>query len=63
MPDLLSAAVALFTLSANGIHTSDKATDFIEAHFNEDGSFAPNIIDTVGDVEYVFYGLLALGSC
>lgn len=62
IPDLLSTAVALFTLSSFGMKPRYKYSDFIEAHFNDDGSFAPNLIDLQGDVEYCFYGLLALGS-
>lgn len=62
IPDLLSTAVALFTLKIMGAKPDCDAHDFIEVHYNDDGSFAPNIIDTQGDVEYVFYGLLALGS-
>lgn len=71
LPDLLSTAVALFTLKAEGARTlptgsSNMTTSspltFIEAHFQDDGSFMPNLIDEQSDVEYSFYGLLALGS-
>ena len=59
--DLLSTAVALFTLWLIGEHTQP-ATRFIEAHWLEIGSFSPTILDEYSDVEYLFYGLLALGS-
>lgn len=63
MPDLLSTAVALFTLRSKGIRSRYEARDFVEVHINDDGSFRSNVIDDTGDVEYVFYGLLAIGSC
>lgn len=61
IPDLLSTAVALFTLRLIGEHAAS-AKEFVEAHFLKNGSFAPTILDDYSDVEYVFYGLLALGS-
>ncbi len=62
MPDLLTTAVALFTLKAFGMKARYGAVDFVGVHFREDGGFMPNILDEESDVEYVFYGLLALGS-
>lgn len=62
MPDLLSTAVALFTLRTLQWKPRYDASDFIEAHFQEDGSFMPNLLDEQSDVEYCFYGLLALGA-
>lgn len=62
MPDLLTTAVALFTLKANGVAPAYETRDFVEVHFHEDGSFMSNLIDEQSDVEYSFYGLLALGS-
>lgn len=62
MPDLLSTAVALFTLNAAKSKTRYNPTDFVVAHVNDNGSWAPNVLDTDSDVEYCFYGLLALGS-
>lgn len=62
IPDLLSTAVALFTLSAYHLKPNFKANDFIEVHFQEDGSFMPNLIDQESDVEYSFYGILATGA-
>lgn len=61
VPDLLSTAVALFTLRLVGADVKD-AMRFIHAHWLDNGGFAPTIFDDYSDVEYVFYGLLALGS-
>ena len=61
IPDLLSTAVALFTLRLVDAEAHD-ATNFIHAHWVDNGGFAPTILDDYSDVEYVFYGLLALGS-
>lgn len=63
VPDLLSTAVALFTLRHFGVKARYDARPFITAHYEDNGSFLPNVLDGEGDVEYVFYGLLALGSC
>ncbi len=61
IPDLLSTAVALFTLRLLEINVKD-AAPFIQAHGLDNGGFAPTLYDDYSDVEYVFYGLLALGS-
>ena len=61
VPDLLSTAVAVFTLRIIG-ERSRPAARFIEAHWLDMGSFAPTLLDEYSDVEYLFYGLLALGS-
>jgi prenyltransferase beta subunit len=61
VPDLLSTAVALFTLRLIG-ERLQSASRFIEAHWMDIGSFAPTLLDEYSDVEYLFYGLLALGS-
>lgn len=61
MPDLLSTAVALFTLRLIG-EKPHKASDFIDAHWMDNGGFSSTIYDEYSDVEYMFYGLLALGS-
>ncbi len=61
IPDLLSTAVALFTLRLIGADVRD-ATRFVQAHWLDNGGFAPTLYDDYSDVEYVFYGLLALGS-
>lgn len=61
IPDMLSTAVALFTLRLIGVRASD-TSDFIKAHWLDNGGFAPTLYDNYSDVEYVFYGLLALGA-
>lgn len=61
VPDMLTTAVALFTLRLMG-EKAKSARDFIDAHWMENGGFMPTIFDEYSDVEYVFYGLLALGS-
>lgn len=61
IPDMLSTAVALFTLKFLGEKVAD-ATDFIQAHWLDTGGFMPTLMDEYSDVEYAFYGLLALGS-
>ncbi len=62
IPDLLSTAVATFTLSVLGIKPPIAVTDFVESHWLANGGFSPTLLDEYSDVEYVFYGLLALGS-
>lgn len=62
IPDLLSTAVAVFALHIHGITPRYDVRPFIEAHWQEDGSFIASLLDAFGDVEYEFYGLLALGS-
>ena len=62
MPDLLSTAVAMFALSRHHVRPRYDVHSFVEAHWLEDGGFAATLLDDYGDVEYVFYGLLAIGS-
>ncbi len=62
IPDILSTAVALFTLKMKGVCPRYDARDFIEVHINEDGAFMSTLLDETGDIEYMFYGLLALGA-
>ena len=61
-PDLLSTSVAVFALHVHDINPKYDVKPFIEAHWQEDGSFSASLLDDFGDVEYEFYGLLALGS-
>ena len=61
IPDLLSTAAALFTLRLLDAPKGD-ASQFIQVHWLDSGGFAPTLLDDYSDVEYVFYGLLALGS-
>lgn len=62
IPDMLSTAVSLFTLRLIGASPAINASDFILVHWLENGAFAPTLLDEYSDVEYVFYGLMALGS-
>lgn len=62
VPDLLSTATALFVLDCYGLKPRYEATDFVEAHWLENGGFAATLLDERSDVEYLFYGLLALGT-
>jgi hypothetical protein len=62
VPDLLSTATALFALRQCGEGPKYPARDFIEAHWLENGGFAATLLDDDSDVEYTFYGLLALGA-
>lgn len=62
VPDMLSTAAALFALKCSGISPSYSPMDFIEAHWQQDGGFCDNLIDATSDIEYLFYGLLSLGS-
>ncbi len=63
MPDLLTTATALFALYTNGRKPDTTARDFIEAHWNEHtGGFSATLFDETSDIEYTFYGLLALGT-
>lgn len=62
VPDLLSTATALFALKNYAVEPRYIAADFVEAHWLDNGSFAPTLLEEESDVEYLFYGLLALGS-
>lgn len=61
MPDLLSTAVASFALCSHEISPKIDMHSFIEAHWLENGGFVATLLDERSDVEYMFYGLLALG--
>lgn len=62
IPDMLSTAVALFTLKMINFRPRYDARDFIDVHINEEGAFMSTLLDEKGDIEYVFYGLLAMGG-
>ncbi len=62
MADLLSTATALFVLKQYQVKPRFNATDFITSHWLDNGGFAATLLDDASDVEYVFYGLLALGT-
>jgi hypothetical protein len=62
--DLLSTAVALYALKFAGHDLrviKPDCLNYIDSLFNE-GGFGGNAFDTEPDIEYTFYGLLALGS-
>ena len=61
--DMLSTAVALFSLTYAGHDTRlimPSCLDFIQENYSE-GAFLSGDGDLTADVEYTFYGLLALG--
>ncbi|MDD5349397.1 MAG: prenyltransferase/squalene oxidase repeat-containing protein [Chthoniobacteraceae bacterium] len=65
MPDLLSTATALQTLAALGIPLEpvrEPCLGFLDSLWTNAGGFHGHWEDDVLDVEYTFYGLLALGS-
>lgn len=62
LPDLLSTATALFALRCYGVESRYSAAEFIEAHWLDNGGFAATLMEEESDVEYLFYGLLALGT-
>jgi hypothetical protein len=62
--DLLSTAVVLYALCFTGYDMrmiKPECLSFIDSLYFE-GGFAGNILDPDPDIEYTFYGLLALGS-
>ena len=64
MGDMLSTAVALFALQKTGFDLRPvvpKCLEFIQQHY-ADGAFLSGDGDQTRDLEYTFYGLLALGS-
>lgn len=62
LPDLLSTATSLFMLNCYGMKPKFAAWDFIEAHWLDSGGFSATLMEDKSDVEYTFYGLLALGA-
>lgn len=64
IPDLLSTATALHTLAALGAPVAPirrQCLDFIDSLWSNRGSFHAHWQEDELDVEYTFYGLLALG--
>lgn len=63
--DLLSTALALFTLQECDVTPCYSARGFIARHCLPGGSFTATDWegDDLSDPEYTFYGLLAIGSC
>lgn len=62
VPDLLSTATSLFMLSCYDIRPKYVARYFIEAHWLDTGGFSATLLEDISDVEYTFYGVLALGA-
>jgi prenyltransferase beta subunit len=62
VPDILSTATSLFMLKCYGVPPKYAAGNFIEAHWLDNGGFSATLSEDSSDVEYTFYGLLALGS-
>jgi prenyltransferase beta subunit len=64
VPDLLSTAVSLYALKFAGYDLriiKPDCLNYIDSLFHE-GGFGGNSFDNEPDIEYTFYGLLALGS-
>lgn len=64
MPDLLSTAVALHALDgvqADFRHLKDRLLDYVDSLWNAEGGFHGHWADDELDLEYTYYGLLALG--
>lgn len=65
IPDLLSTATALHALGCLGIRLSpdahERCLNFIDTLWSAEGGFHGHWADDALDVEYTFYGLLALG--
>ncbi|MEM0896522.1 MAG: prenyltransferase/squalene oxidase repeat-containing protein [Verrucomicrobiota bacterium] len=64
MPDLLSTAVALHALDGLQVDFSphkESCLDFVDSLWNAEGGFHGNWTDDFLDLEYTYYGLLALG--
>ncbi len=62
--DLLSTSVALLALRTVGWSLgalSEGCLEFVDSMWQDDGGFCGSMADPVTDVEYTFYGLLALG--
>ena len=64
LPDLLSTAVALHALDGMQVSFAahkDSLLDFVDTLWSADGGFHGHWADDALDVEYTYYGLLALG--
>lgn len=62
VPDILSTATALFILKCYNVSPKIDPNSFIDAHWVTSGGFCATLLDELSDVEYTFYGLLAIGS-
>jgi hypothetical protein len=64
IPDMLSTATSLYALKISGRDIKSlagPALDFIDSLWDGKGGFCGSWADTQTDIEYTFYGLLALG--
>lgn len=64
IPDLLSTAVSLHALEAlqtDYSHIKESCLDFVDSLWVNEGGFHGHWADDVLDLEYTYYGLLALG--
>jgi prenyltransferase beta subunit len=64
IPDLLSTAVALHALDGLQVDYGkfkDACLDFVDSLWTAEGGFHGNWEDDALDIEYTYYGLLALG--
>jgi hypothetical protein len=64
IPDLLSTAVALHALDGLQVdfsHLKESLLDFVDSLWSAEGGFHGHWADDDLDVEYTYYGLLALG--
>ena len=64
IPDLLSTATALHALRLMEVPIDkirDGSIEFVESLWNASGGFSGHLADATPDVEYTYYGLLALG--
>lgn len=64
VPDLLSTAVALHALDGMQVSFApfkESLLDFVDSLWSAEGGFHGNWTDDALDVEYTYYGLLALG--
>ena len=65
LPDLLSTGTTLYTLKEAGVDLKpyrQQCHDFVEELLEDDGGFCAHHLDNKSDLEYTFYGLLALGA-
>jgi hypothetical protein len=65
VPDLLSTATALHTLTVTGFGIDtikEGCLDFIDSLWSGKGGFYGHWADAIVDCEYTYYGLLALGN-
>jgi prenyltransferase beta subunit len=60
--DLLTTATALFALHSYRVPPMYDTALFILAHWQDTGGFSATLDSEECDVEYTYYGLLAIGS-